>query len=436
MKKLLLCFVVLALASPFVFASGEQEEGGTEKEIVLDFWAAAGRFDPFFENEIFPEFEAKYPNIKIQKESSPSAELLKKVIPALAAGEGPHLTMGNQQFYTPLVEQQLCYPIPETIVDDQYMKDNYIEGADVGVSFGKRFGVPTGVMAPVIYMNKEMVREAGITSMGESWDEYLVNAKKMAVWEGESLARAGGTIVDNNAGYMLLGLVYQQGGEYFSDDGKKSYLDTPELLNAIKLGRQVFDMEINQVGFPNGQEAFASERAASTVQWTWYGSFLLANHPDVDWTCQKMPRFGDGTSGPYGRSNSLSTQLFVTKQAEGDALDASWKFWEYLMLDRNADFSEVEGTVTMRKDGINASWINDRIDLRILKEQLLDPDGGYVFPVAVPQPLLDHLNNLVETAIYTRDDLSNSEIRQILKDFEEQLDRHLSRRNYPFAPEA
>ena len=441
MQKLIGITLILLLAvGTAAFTSGAKEQGaaGTPEEpIELTFWAGASTaLNNLFENDIIPNFEKLNPGIKIKYETSPGTELLTKLIPALAAGEGPELTIGNQQYYTPLVEQNLCYPIPEEIVNDQYMKDNYVPGADVGISFGQRFAVPTGVMAPVIFVNQTMMEEAGVGNLGRSWDEYLKNAKPLAKWQGDTMDRAALSLLNDGIGYLLLGLVYQQKGEFFSDDGKTSYLDTPELLNAVKLGRRVFDEKMDQLGFPNGQQAFANEKSATTVQWTWYGSFLNANQPDVKWDAQFMPRFGDGSTGPYGRSNALSSIIFVTRQTKGSQLDAAWKFWKYASLDRNAEFAKAEGTVPQTKQGINAAWIDERKDLVILRKQLLDPKGGYIFPVAVPQPLLDILNNVVDAAVLTEKTLSDAEIRKVLKEYEDQLNQHLSRRNYPFSPEA
>ena len=441
MTKLISVILILMFAAVgAAFASGSKEQGATgtpEEPIELTYWAGASTaLNNLFENDIIPNFEKNNPGIKIKYETSPSRELLTKLIPALAAGEGPELTSGNQQYYTPLVEQNLIYHIPDEIVNDQYMKDNYVPDADTGVSFGKRFAVPTGVMAPVIFVNQTMMEEAGIGQLGASWDEYLANAKPLAKWQGDTMDRAALSLLNEGIGYLLLGLVYQQKGEFFSDDGKTSYLDTPELLNSVKLGRRVYDDKLDQLGFPNGQQAFANEKSATTVQWTWYGSYLNANFPDVKWDAQFMPRFGDGSTGPYGRCNALSTIIFVTRQTEGAKINAAWKFWKYASLDRNADFAEAEGTVPQTKEGINAAWIDGRKDLVILRKQLLDPKGGYIFPVAVPQPLLDVLNNVVDGAGMTEQALSDAEIRKVLKEHEDQLNQHLSRRKYPFSPEA
>ena len=425
----------LLLLSAVVTAEGQAEKKDSGGPVELTLWQGTGQLNATFE-EFIAEFENDNPGVTINLELSPGSEMLTKLIPALASGQGPELVTGNQQWYTPLVEQQLCYPIPEDVISDAVMKAEYIEGADVGVSFGKRFAVPTGVMAPVLYVNTEMLAEAGIDSLGSTWDEVLDNTEKLAVWNGDNLERAGLCLISaKGEANMLFSLVYQQGGEFFSDDGKKSFLDTPEVLNAVRLARDVYDRKINKVGFPPAQDAFANGKAAAAVMWTWYGSYLNANYPDLQWSATKMPRFED--SGPYGRCNALSALVFVTKKTTEEKLDEAWAFWKYVSVENNARFAKAEGTVPQRKDGINADWIDERIDLVVLREQLMDPQGGYIFPVAVPQPILDYLGSVVEATIITENPPRETDaIRQMLRRYEEQLNQHLMRRNYPFSPEA
>ena len=436
-KSLFLTVICILLVSAVLWAGGQQPgaAGAPASGADLLLWTGSSASLMPVVQDLIDTFQKNNSNIKITYETMPQGEMITRMMPALAAKSGPDIVGGNQQVYTPLVENGLVQPIPTSIVSDAYMKENYIPGADVGISFGKRYAVPTGVMGPVLYVNTELLAKAGITKMGDTWDEVFQNASKLAIWNGSDLAQAGLSLITGPAdAYTLMCLVYQQGGKFITDNGKKCKFDTPEMLNAIRLARSLYDKKLNMRGFLNNQESFQNGKSAAAVMWTWFGNTLLLNNPNLPWAAQPMPRFKK--EGPYGRSNSLSFHLLITTQVTGAKTEAAWKFWQFASLDNVGRLAQAEGTVPTRKSNINDQWLNNRKDLTVLKTQIMDPKGGYTFPVSVPQPWLDGLAAICDTTIFTDKVLNEDQIRAILRQHENDMNLHLSQHNYPFSPDA
>jgi len=405
-----------------------------KEKVELKVWSPSSPvFDKMMTEDIIPRFQKVYPKIKIDYQVFPFSELLTKSIAAIAGKRGADLNWVNLQWYGPFVEHELAWPIPETIIDDEYMKENYVGGIDIKAR-GKRYLVPTGVMGNVVFYNKTLFAKAGITpqDVGRTWKQAVGAFQKLTQWEGDRLAQAGLTVDGGVGQFRFVELVYQQGVGMFSEDGKRCHLNIPEVRKALQFILDLYDeyKVTSRVLLPS-LEAFGANKTAAIIEWTWLPGFLKANYPNLNWGVLTMPTF-DG-DGPYGRCNLVDSAYVVTKLAQGERLKAAWEYWKFLFKnDENVEkICKFKGIIPVLKSLIDAPWIEERKDLSVLRKQITDPAGGHIFPGAYPKKWIDVTKGIFEEVVF-----EGKDIEKTLKKYEEIYNQHLAEHNYPYTPEA
>jgi len=376
---------------------------------------AAERRDRVFKDVIIPEFEKENPDIVINYQVFPDADYREKLLAAMSADKGPDIAWANIPF---MMEMGFARPIPESLVTDEYMEENYLPGKDYKYE-GKRYLIPTGTMASILYYNKQILRDAGIDpeDIGSTWEEAAETFEKLTKWNGNFLMQAG---------FAFNGMMPTLFSDYIRQQGKATWIKTKEgyfkwsfnneeTKKAVRFILDLYDKyKVNTREFLNWNEAFGTGRAAIVPWWTWGGSFLEATYPDLEWGAVPRPRF-EGT-GAYGYCNEIDSIYFVTTSAKGEELEAAWKFWEFIsMRDENIrTICKAAGIIPLKKSLLDDPWISERSDFLALKEQMIDPTGGQVFFGSVPSSWGEALTKAIEEIVYT-----NADIDSVLQKYED-----------------
>ncbi len=334
----------------------------------------------YMKTKIIPTFEKANPGIKVKLEIIPIAEYRSKLIAALTAGMGPDLAWANIPY---LMELGFTQPIPETLIDDTYMAQNYLAGHDFKYK-GKRHFVPTGTMAQILYYNVDLLKAAGMENkdIGRTYDSLIAAAQKLTKWSDNRLIQAGFAF----NGYLetfFNNAIRQEGKPVWSkiSEGKfKLHFNTPEAKRAAQLCLDLYDKyRVNTREFLNWNEALGTGKGAIVPWWTWGGPYMNANYPDIKWGAWYCPTYTG--HGPYGYCNEMDNVYFVTTSAKGDRTAPAWKLWEFISInDENARLiCQAKGIIPLKKSLIQDAWIAQQPDLQILREQMLDPKGGQIF---------------------------------------------------------
>jgi len=81
-------------------------------------------------------------------------------------------------------------------------------------------------MAYGLYYNKKQFKAAGISSPPKTWDEFLVDAKKLTTPKQWALSLEAGSKTENI--HSAFTLSQRQGGSWFDASGKATF-NTPQL---------------------------------------------------------------------------------------------------------------------------------------------------------------------------------------------------------------
>lgn len=191
---------------------------------------------------------------------------------------------------------------------------------------GKLYGLPEGLSAYGIYINKTMFNELGIpVPTGDwTWDEFYELSEAFTLTEGGKQTRWGGFV--NGGSWAMRGVMKANGGEIFNDDSSKVVLDsdaniaTFEQINrAIKAGAIP-----SSDGLPTGVDPFAGGLVGMFMNGSWYASGAKDAIGDrFEWEIVTLPKGSTGkreiatAGGGWGLSRDAKN------------VEETWKFLEY-----------------------------------------------------------------------------------------------------------
>ncbi|MBZ8134955.1 ABC transporter substrate-binding protein [Afifella sp. IM 167] len=202
---------------------------------------------------------------------------------------------------------------------------------------GHHYGVPLYISKTLLFLNRNMMKEAGITEDPTSFDEIMADAEKMTGGE--------------NTGFMTLNfdwlywpLFAMNGVEFVGDDGKAAF-NTPE---AVALVKRLADLTekgvINKISWtgrwvePNG--AFAAGNVG----------MLHAHAPAFLWFKSKADWVNDESVGamnmPGGWSTPNSHSLVLSEGSKWPE-----EAWDFMKIATSGDGAYAMGTGTNNLTG-------------------------------------------------------------------------------------
>ena len=175
---------------------------------------------------------------------------------------------------------------------------------------GKLIGMPHHTDTMALFYNKRMFEEAGIripTSPEDaySWEELTDIARTLK--EKYQLPYAFGGIWEKGSGYRYLPFIYMNGGAVLNEAQDAVTMDSPEVLEAIKLYEdwRKEDLVVNTAfsGANTTNSLFVAEQTAFTFSGSWHCSYMQENMGDK-WGITYMPQ-RNGKSGSDMGGNAV-----------------------------------------------------------------------------------------------------------------------------------
>lgn len=190
------------------------------------------------------EFNDAHPDIKVTPAFTGSYdETLIKTRAAIKAGRPPTVVIMSANFLTDLAIEGDIQPLDDLIkadggTPDAFM-DQFFPALKVNAVIDRKvYGVPFHNSTPLLYLNADHFREAGLDpdKPPRTWDELVAAAKALTKREGDRVVRWGIEIPSNYdyGGWILSALTMSNGGLYFNPEyGGEVYYDAPSTLGAL-----------------------------------------------------------------------------------------------------------------------------------------------------------------------------------------------------------
>jgi multiple sugar transport system substrate-binding protein len=239
-RKLLLATILLAISTSVIFAQGVNESSIMKKEgpVVVTFWSLFTGGDGEFFDAMVEEFNATHDDIHLKTDTVKFDNYYTKLTAALAAGNAPDMIVihqGNLRNYI---------PSGQLLALDRYLKDmnapmdDFVEAPLKDCMFdGKTYALPLDVHPIIMFVNTDLLAQAGIKKVPTDIDELTMAAKAIQMKTGKM-----GVACDNTTAVykaytltrLFFSMMYQQDGTIFNEDNSAATFNNEKGLVALK----------------------------------------------------------------------------------------------------------------------------------------------------------------------------------------------------------
>ena len=325
--------IIAAMAFSACTAVAPSAPGGeaAEETIELEVWRGAGSATPpgrgaywwDDDGEILEMWAEEHPNIEIKIENIPFEQFDTKELTALQGGGAPdlmfvnHVTVGSAFGTGGLEPLEWCIESHESLDPSDWIPGMW----SVGTRDGNQVTIPWDTDTRILWYNKALLEEAGITEPPQTWDELYQAIDAIAALEKDGVSPWG------YFGGSHWGVLYQDIGpwlvqmntSFLTEDGNASAALEPATVeaftHAVKLAQSTSEGAIN---YTSGdlENLFAQGKLAFFVWGMWYAPVIEALSPDwelgVDYDIALLP---GPEAGQTGSSNG-GWQLAISKESE------------------------------------------------------------------------------------------------------------------------
>lgn len=282
-------------------------------------------------NRYLAEYMQLHPDIEIEHQNVPFEDYFKKVQISHLSGEAPDIYNVYSLWGVQLVNSGVLDPPPAEVVND--ITQNYIAAAIKGVTInGEIWGIPGELDNYCLVYNKKILKEIGaVDEHGEArppatWEELIDIAKRATTFDSEgNILRYGYAFLvgwDSAVVHPFLALLYSNGGQFLSDDGKQCAFNGPQGVAALQAELRLFHEKATDTR--GSVWEFPNQRVAMMTMATWYESelkLLLGDKYDEVVGVAPIPRLG----------NDSATVLYTWFMCVDSRSKHKKQAWDFLM---------------------------------------------------------------------------------------------------------
>lgn len=302
---------------------------------TVKFWTAYNTVSPEFKvltEQLIPKFNEQYPNVKIDAQALPYDDLRQKLLTAIAGGETPDLVRADIIWVPEFAELGALAPLDELIPDFATYSQQFYPGP-LATNFyqGHYYGLPLDTNTRVIFYDKTVFEEAGITTPPTTFEEFTAACDKIkALGKADTTCFAeGGT-----GAWNVLPWIWSAGGsitdpEYSTATG---YLNSPATVQAVTLLNDMLKNGTLSESILGGgiatSDAIGKNQVGMIIDGPWMPPIFSAQFPDLQYGLSPFP------TGPGGSISVVGGEDIALFQ-ESKNKDAAIAFMRFLLTEES-----------------------------------------------------------------------------------------------------
>ena len=317
-----IAILIVSLTSSVFVSAADQ------KKVV--FWSSGGAQVEKALRKIIANFESENPDIKIELQMfSDWWDLHRKTLLAVAGGTPPDASRFKPLNIGDLAAKGVVIPLDDFVKRDKISLKDFIDVLIEKSSKyqGKLYVLPQGASAPVMYLNVDMFKEAGLNPERppQTWDEVIRVGKKLT----DPSKRQYGYWCDISTNGFLMAL-WQNGGEYLSKDLHEPLFNSEKGVEALEwLLSTIYIHKIS----PPPQELTSDLPILQGKIGMWNRansglSYYPTNAPKLNWKTFIFPKKVRRTSMEMCEGCVIFSASKVKEEA--------WKFVKYLIMNEDS----------------------------------------------------------------------------------------------------
>lgn len=266
---------------------------GTEESLDKEVWG-----------KILEPFE-KENNVNVSIEIVPWSNYEEKYLTGISSGQGPDVGYMYMEMINDYIESESITPFDEYLTEEE--KENFFY-LDKGVIEGKQYAMPIVVgSARVMFYNKALLEEAGVSEVPENWEEFTQACKKVADTGKTPFLQQWGDKSKGAMNAMFFPYLWQAGGQIFNDEGTEAAFNSEAGLKAakfiadLKLKENILPEEVTSMSEDQVFSEFKKGNVAFVVGPTNKGAEFTEAGVDWDYTTS----LSDEKMGTFASADSL-----------------------------------------------------------------------------------------------------------------------------------
>lgn len=369
--------------------------------ISLDWWIWTSE-DTF--KAIAQAYEEIHPNVSIQVIYNPWDGYFTKLPLSLQKKEdGPTLFNIHNSYDSLLAGYLEPYDIAvEDLTADypsaaSHVRDGKIYYADYGISTG------------MIYYNKRLWQEAGLTDedIPKTWDELIQVAKKLTRFDENGNLIQAGFNYNKNFNVLAMGLNYQFGENLFTADGTEARVNSEGMKQAVQMLTDLYTVHrIGDKDFgTDNEQSFYQEQSAMVFMWGFLVGNLKTNYPDLEYGTFEIPTLTEDTPYAYYRYNGESTPG-INKNATPAQKEVAQDFIRFFLANDDVQIrlSQEGGLIPAKTALMEAPELKDTPLVTAAGPHI----DRYIWPGAMPATLETNLKIAGEDILYNGKDMDKA----------------------------
>jgi multiple sugar transport system substrate-binding protein len=263
-------------APPTAAPAEEQPKETLKAELSVIHWGSQEEKD--LVAGWISQFNEQYPDVKIQQIHVPQ-NYWDKVAAMFAAGTPPDLMYMGYPEMALYASEGTLLPLDDYLDNDSDVsRDMYFPALIEAFTYsdGQLYGIPKDWNSQVLYYNKTMFDEAGLSYPDDTWtwDDFLASAKKLTKDDNsDGIVDQWGFVTDVGAN-RIGSWIYGNDGSILSEDKKTCTLTQPEAVQALEfVTGLMFEEKVApskvELAELSAKDTFANGKAAMYVCGGW-----------------------------------------------------------------------------------------------------------------------------------------------------------------------
>lgn len=271
-------------------------------------------------------FEKEHPDVAYQFQPIPG-NYPEKIQLMLGTGKAPDLFWLKGDTAPAYMDFEVLEPLDPFVTLDQNFDetDFFSVFRDAFRHKGKNYGYAKDFNAYVLFYNKKLFAEAGLTGPPKNWEELYDFSKRLTKdTDGDGKNDQFGFVIEPSID-IALPFALQNGGELVSDDGTVR-VDEPEFIEALNFFMSLYRDGISTIPADQGAawmgDVFSREQCAMTISGSWLIPYLRDNSPNLEYGVSELPQ------GKKRGTLAFTVAMVIPKQSNHKK--GAWTMLSYL----------------------------------------------------------------------------------------------------------
>src|SRR5690554_3697995 len=411
-------FIVIGLIAMMMvsslWAAGSQER---EKEgpVEVTFWSLFTGGDGEFFDAMIDEFNRTHTDIVAKTDTVKFDNYYTKLTTALSAKNAPDVVVVHQSNLLGYVPRGVFMPLDDLLARNNAPLDDFVEAPLDAVKYDdKTYALPLDVHALIMYYNEDLLAEAGIIEVPQTYAELIAAGKAVQ----EKTGKMGLAVDNTTATYkaytltrLFMSMLEQQGTSFLNADNTKANFNNAAGEAALKA---LIDMVNLHKVTPSGLDydgavnAFRLGNAAIHFNGVW-ATGTFEKQSGLNFRAVGLPPM---LGEPAAWSGSHTLAIPVQRTENPEKLDAAIKFM--LWMTENGDMWAKAGHIPTRESVYEKESFNSLPHRKDYADA-----ASYAFaPPATPawEEVYSTTSDLLEAAVAT-----NQNVKEALRAMETRI---------------